>query len=69
MPTKVENTLTKGIIPVYSPSATIGINTIHFSVFSCFMPVGIGEKPHPVHESWLETLFQVFCPLITSRGE
>lgn len=45
---------THHVIPVYSANATIGFNTILFSVFHNYSAVGVGEKPHLVHDKWLE---------------
>lgn len=45
---------THQVIPVYSSSASIGFNTILFSVFHDYLPVGVGEEPHLVHDKWLE---------------
>lgn len=39
----------RGILPIYSSTGSIGLNTMLFAIFNGYLPVGIGHKPLAVH--------------------
>lgn len=39
----------KGILPIYSSTGSIGLNTMLFAIFNDYLPVGVGHKPLAVH--------------------
>lgn len=42
------------IIPVYTPDSSMGFNTTLFCIFNGYNPVGVGERPYPVHANMYE---------------